>query len=67
MLADQCGIVIPSRNIEELKNALELLTQNKFLRANLDENARNKVHRSYSIDNIFPLYLFLWQDLANKK
>jgi glycosyltransferase involved in cell wall biosynthesis len=67
MLADQCGIVIPSRNIEELKNALELLIQNKFLRTILGENARNKVQRSYSIDNIFPLYLSLWQDLAIKK
>jgi glycosyltransferase involved in cell wall biosynthesis len=67
MLSEDCGILIEPKNTVGIKDALLSLTQDKYLRTKLGENAREKARQYYSIDIVFSEYLNIWKSLSTKK
>ena len=59
MLQNNCGIVIKSKNVEELKNAIEKLITNEDLICELGINAKKRCEM-YSIENVMEQYKKIW-------
>lgn len=66
ILSGDCGLLVPPKNVEELKTALARLMNNDALRRQLGQRALDKVRRDYCIPVIFEQYVKLWQSLSSK-
>ena len=64
MLADECGILIDSKSVTELTEALELLMNDHKLREKLAANAKNKALNKYSVQSVVAEYISVWRSIA---
>ena len=62
MLGSDRGVLVPSRNIEKLANALKRVMDDVLLQKNLGMAAREFAQSHYSIQSVFQLYLALWSN-----
>ena len=62
MLGSDRGVLVPSRDIEKLANALKSVMDNELLRENLGLAAREFAQSHYSIQSVFQSYLALWSN-----
>ena len=64
MLADNCGILIPPRNLDALIDALSRLLNDSDLRSSLGARAKERAFKKYSIDIVFEQLMDTWRDAA---
>lgn len=57
---EQCGIVIKPRNVEQLKNAILTMINDRKFALLCGENAKNRVLKLYSIDSVANQWKELW-------
>jgi len=62
-----CGICIPIRNIEKLKEAIFFLINNPEKSNIMGQNGINKVLRNYTMKTIVEQYIQLWDNASHKK
>jgi glycosyltransferase involved in cell wall biosynthesis len=62
MLADGCGIVVPSSNVKKLKDAILRLTSDPDIRRTLGARARDRACAEYTVDKVFERLLAIWHD-----
>lgn len=60
------GILIESKNVEEIKNALRLLASDSKLREFLGKSAAKKIRENYSWDKYAQNVVAIYQQLINK-
>lgn len=60
ILANNCGIVIPSKDTDSLEKALVLLMDDFVLRETLGKTGNTKVYEQYVIDKVFKQYEQIW-------
>jgi len=61
MLADNCGIVIPVKNTDELRAAIQELIENPEHRNQMGRAAFKKAADSYTLEKVFAKYLDTWK------
>lgn len=66
MLADDCGIIVKPKEVEELKGAILGLIQDGQRRQEMGERARERVVREYSLDAAFARYTNIWLSLVQR-
>ncbi|MBE6589654.1 MAG: glycosyltransferase family 4 protein [Ruminococcaceae bacterium] len=64
MLENGCGIVIPAKDTEALKEALEHLLSNDKERQTMSKNARAKLESDYTVETVFGEYEKIWSALS---
>ena len=60
MLSNRCGVIVESKNIIELRNAIKMLLNKRDLALELGRNANKKVIEEYSIETVFNAYKEIW-------
>lgn len=61
MLSGECGRLIASQNVEELRSALMELMDDDGLREKYGKNAKEKAFREYTFSVVLKEYLRLWE------
>ncbi len=64
MLGDECGILIPPRRVDALKEALTRILADEPLRRQLGSAARQRARHAYSLEVVFDRLLSLWYEAA---
>lgn len=59
-VATPCGLLVPPREVEPLRIALETLLSDSNLRQELGSRARAKVEREYALSAMFKNLIYLW-------
>lgn len=59
-----CGICVPSRNVERLREAIECLLEDTVLAAEYGNRAKSRVNEMYNIQNVWKQLLSVWNDVA---
>jgi glycosyltransferase involved in cell wall biosynthesis len=67
MLSGDCGIVIPPRNVEALRDALGTLMNDAVLRQGMGARARRKAEQQYSLPAVFQRYVDIWKTVSSGK
>ncbi len=62
MLTDGCGIVVPPRDADALRTALETVMGNPVRRRTMGERGRSKAISEYSVEAVFNRLLCIWRD-----
>ena len=63
-MLEGCGIVIPSRNVQAISEAIERLLQDEDLRSELSTKAMKKMKEEYTIEKVFEVYRRHWSDVC---
>lgn len=58
-----CGIVVQSKNVEQLRDAMQRLLNNEEEALQLSKRASERVREEYSIDKVWDLLLDLWKSM----
>lgn len=66
MLDAKCGLLIKPKDVQGLTTALQSLLNDGKLRAELGRYARERALANYSIDVVFPKYMSLWRQPAER-
>lgn len=66
MLDGECGILIKSHSVAELKAALQLVLGDEKLRITMGTRAQKKAQTEYSLEIVFEKYLSIWRQAAGK-
>ena len=61
MLEEESGIIVSPKNIEELREAIELLLQDEDLCYKIGKNALIRVRENYALDVVMKQYQILWR------
>ncbi len=61
------GLLVPSGDVQAVKNALDFLLRNPTMQAELGRNARSKVEKDYSITSVCDRLVAFYTQLAMKK
>lgn len=61
MLEEESGIIVSPKNIEELREAIELLLQDEDLCYKMGKNALIRVRENYALDVVMKQYQILWR------
>lgn len=67
ILADSCGICIPSRDIGALKDAITTALSNATKSIKMGINGREKVLKEYTIDEVYQGYQGIWDNVLVKQ
>ena len=61
-----CGICVPSKDIDSLRDAINKLLVDKNQRIFLALNAQKRVNQQYSITSVWNQLLKIWRNIANE-
>jgi len=64
MLANDCGMVVPAKDVAALRHAINELTSNAELRRTIGVAARVKARTQYSLPAVFSQYEDLWRRVS---
>lgn len=64
MLADRAGVLIESRNVEQLSAALQRVVGDPDLRQQLGQRAQERAKVNYAIDVVFDTYVSRWNQVS---
>ncbi len=67
ILAGDCGIVIPPKDVPALSQALECLMQNAAARDAMGARGREKVQTQYAADLVFAQYRQIWKRVSENR
>lgn len=62
-MLDGCGIVIEPKNTQQIEEAFEKLLSDEALIDVLAKNAKEKLLRNFTIENVFDTYMSVWKNL----
>lgn len=63
MLSGECGVVVEPKIVDELKNGIIRLLNDKGFSMNMGKRAFHKVQRDYSINTIYSAYKSIWRQV----
>ena len=66
MLADDCGVIIPSQDANALQSSLIRLMQDKCWQKVIAQNAYSRLLEEYEISAVFEKYKNEWLSLLKK-
>ena len=66
MLEAKCGLLVKPKDVQGLTTVLRSLLNDGNLRTELGNRARERALANYSIDVVFPRYMSLWRQPAER-
>ena len=63
MLADECGMVVKPKNVEQLKTAINRMLEGYDMAITMGNNAFHKVMMDYSIESVYNSYKSIWNNI----
>lgn len=64
MLQGEAGVLVESRNVEQLSAAILRVTNDADLRERLGVRAKERAKANYTIDVVFDAYVSLWNRVS---
>lgn len=61
---EPCGICVEVQNVEQLKNAIVSLLENKELAAQLGKRAKERVNEIYSMPKVWEQLINIWKEVS---
>ena len=62
MLAGDCGVVVPPRDVQSLRGALQRIMSDESMRVAMGARARDKARAEYAMDKVFEQLLDVWRN-----
>lgn len=64
MLSDGCGLLVDSKQVESLKNSLEMMLDNSIKANEMGQKAHAKAMENYTIEKVYDSYCNVWGKLV---
>ncbi len=66
MLANDCGIVVPHKDVVSLSSALSMVCSDAVLRHLMGQRAQHKAYTEYSMDKVMEQLMSVWREVSDK-
>lgn len=63
MLQNDCGIIVNPKNVQELRNAINIILQDKEFASNCRTNAKNRVYKEYTMPIVWNRMVEIWKSV----
>lgn len=63
-LGNECGICVEPRNVEQLRNAIKIMLDDREYAQNCGKRAQQRVNELYSIEPIWKKMVTIWKNIA---